>query len=170
MGVLVEPRDHAPHRVILAASTRTIDGVSRWGEVPGVVELPDGRRIRGRGLRKPLPDGEVPEFGVYLLGRDPGPFEWEHRWVRWPDFRTPAPGSDAVPALREAYERCATERVEIACGGGVGRTGTALAAIVVLAGIPRPEAVAWVRQMYAKRAVETPRQRRWVMNVEILPE
>ena len=141
--------------------------MSRWGEGPGVVELPDGRRIRGRGLRKPLPVGEVPEFGVYLLGRDPGPFEWEHRWVRWPDFRTPAPGSDAVPALREAYERSATERVEIACGGGVGRTGTALAAIGVLAGIPRREAVAWVRQAYDKRAVETPWQRRWALKMDL---
>ncbi|WP_257022110.1 hypothetical protein [Microbacterium sp. JAI119] len=36
--------------------------------------------------------------------------------------RTP---SDAITALREAFERCSVERVEIACGGGNGRTGTA---------------------------------------------
>lgn len=129
------------------------------------MELPDGRRIRGRGLRHPLPDGQVPEFGVYLLARDPGPGDWEHRWVRWPDFRTPASTGDAMSALAEAYDRAATERVEIACGGGVGRTGTALAAIAVLAGVPRAEAVAWVRQRYDRRAAETPWQRRWVLGV-----
>lgn len=136
-----------------------------WAAGPGVVELPDGRRIRGRGLRHPLPAGPVPEFGVYLLGRDRGPFDWEHRWVRWPDFREPASAADAMTALREAYERSATERVEIACGGGVGRTGTALAAIAVLAGVPPAEAVAWVRRHYHPRAVETPWQRRWVANL-----
>ncbi len=143
--------------------------MKRWPDGPGVVELPDGRRVRGRGLRKPLPAGEVPTFGLYLTGRDPGPFAWEHRWVQWPDFRTPTSSSDAVSALRGAYDRCETERVEIFCGGGVGRTGTALAVIAILAGVPRTDAVAWVRREYDKHAVETPWQRRWVLNVEITP-
>ncbi len=103
---------------------------------------------------------------MYLLARDPGPFDWPHHWVRWPDFRTPASTEDAIPALAEAYERAAGERVEIACGGGVGRTGTALAAIAVMAGVPGAEAVAWVRGRYNGRAVETPWQRRWVLEVE----
>jgi inorganic pyrophosphatase len=133
-----------------------------WPDGAGVVELPDGRRLRGRGLRHGVPASPVPEFGVYLLGRAPGPFDWEHRWVRWPDFRTPASTPDAMAALREAHERSATERVEIACGGGVGRTGTALAAIAVLAGVPAAEAVGWVRRHYHPHAVETPWQRRWV--------
>lgn len=136
-----------------------------WPEGPGVVELPDGRRLRGRGLRHPLPAGDVPDLGVYLLGHDPGPFDWPHRWVRWPDFRTPASTTDAMAGLAEAYERSATERVEIACGGGVGRTGAALAAVAVLAGVPAAEAVGWVRRHYHARAVETPWQRRWVRNL-----
>jgi protein-tyrosine phosphatase len=136
-----------------------------WADGPGIVEFPDGRRIRGRGLRQPLPDGQEPDFGVYLLARSPPPFEWQQRWVRWPDFRTPASTNEAISALQEAYERSAMERVEIACGGGVGRTGTALAGIAVLAGVPRTEAVAWVRRRYNKRAVETPWQRRWVLEV-----
>jgi protein-tyrosine phosphatase len=139
--------------------------VSTWDLDPGVVELPDGRRLRGRGLRQPAPAGPAPHFGVYLLGHDPGPFDWEHRWVRWPDFRTPASTPDALAALQDAYERSAGERVEIACGGGVGRTGTALAAVAVLAGMPPAEAVAWVRRHYNRRAVETPWQRRWVRNL-----
>jgi protein-tyrosine phosphatase len=142
--------------------------VTTWnGDEPGVVTLPDGRRIRGRGLRHgPAPTGPDPDFGVYLLGHDPGPFPWAHGWVRWPDFRTPSSTPDALAALREAYERAATERVEVACGGGVGRTGTGLAAIAVLAGVPAAEAVAWVRVNYHRRAVETPWQRRWVARLD----
>lgn len=137
-----------------------------WADGPGIVEFPDGRAIRGRGLRHPLPDGPEPEFGVYLLRRDPGPFTWEHRWVRWPDLRAPTSTDAAIAALVEAYRRSASERVEIACGGGVGRTGTALAAIAVLAGVPRSQAVAWVRRRYNHWAVETPWQRRWVLKVD----
>jgi protein-tyrosine phosphatase len=99
---------------------------------------------------------------VYLVARDPGPFEWDHRWVQWRDFRTPSSTDDALNALNDAFERAGSQRVEIACGGGVGRTGTALAALAVLAGVPRTDAVAWVRGRYQKRAVETPWQRRWV--------
>ena len=54
------------------------------------------------------------------------------------------------------------ERVEIACGGGRGRTGTALACMAVLDGVPRDEAVTYVREHYDARAVETPWQRRYV--------
>ncbi len=93
--------------------------------------------MRGRGLRHPLPDGPQPEFWVYLLKRDPGPFGWDHRWVQWPDFLTPTSTDDAIAALAEVYGRAASERVEIACGGCVGRTGTGLAAIAVLAGVPQ---------------------------------
>jgi hypothetical protein len=127
-----------------------------------VVELPDGRRLRGRGLRQPAPPGPTPDLSVVLLGRDPGPFAWEHRWVRWGDFRTPASTDDALEALEDAYRRAAEERVEIACGGGVGRTGSAIAAIAVLAGVPSADAVKWVRAHYHRRSVETPWQRRWV--------
>ena len=110
----------------------------------------------------PLPDGVQPDFGVYLVARDPGPFDWDHRWVHCRDFRTPTSTADALDALVEAYRRAQTERVEIACGGGVGRTGTAMAVVAVLAGVPAQDAVAWVRARYNRRAVETPWQRRWV--------
>lgn len=140
--------------------------VGQWQDGPRIVEFPGGRRVRGRGLRRQSADGPDPEFGVYLLGRDPGPFDWAHRWVRWPDFGTPRSKGDAIAALVEAYRRAGSERVEVACGGGVGRTGTALAAIAVLAGIPRSEAVAWVRRRYDRRAAETLWQRRWVLKFQ----
>ncbi|MFJ9691172.1 protein phosphatase [Kitasatospora sp. NPDC101183] len=129
---------------------------------PGVLRLPSGRLVRGRGLSRPLPDGPQPAFGIYLLGRDPGPMDWPRRWVRWPDFRLPADREDAADAFRQAWARSAVERVEVACAGGKGRTGTALACLAVLDGVPPGEAVAYVREHYSRHAVETPWQRRFV--------
>ena len=137
-----------------------------WEPGPGIAELPDGRRVRDRGLRRPVPEGPDPELGVYLVADEPGPFAWEHRWVRWPDFRLPADRDAALATLGEVHERAATERVELACGGGVGRTGTALAVLAVLSGVAPDEAVAWVRGAYHPRAVETPWQRRWVRSID----
>lgn len=129
---------------------------------PGLLRLPSGRLVRGRGLRRPLPDGARPEFGLYLLGARPAALPWEARWVRWPDFRLPADRDDAQDALREAWHRAGAERVEIACGSGRGRTGTALACLAVLDGVPAHDAVTFVREQYDARAVETPWQRRYV--------
>jgi hypothetical protein len=129
---------------------------------PGVLRLPSGRLIRGRGLRRPLPPGREPSFALYLLGRPPDPVAWESRWVRWPDFWLPSDRPAAEAALREAWERAASERVEVACGGGYGRTGTALACLAVLDGVPPREAVAFVRRHYDRHAVETPWQRRFI--------
>jgi hypothetical protein len=127
----------------------------------GVLRLPSGRLVRGRGLRLPLPAGPVPDFALYLLSRQPPPVPWETRWVRWPDFWLPADKTAAERALHEAWERAAAERVEIACTGGHGRTGTALACLAVLDGLPGPQAIAYVRQHYAPGAIETPWQRRF---------
>jgi hypothetical protein len=128
----------------------------------GVLRLPSGRLIRGRGLSRPLSAGPTPGFALYLLGRQPPPVPWEARWVRWPDFWLPADRSDAADALREAWARAESGRVEIACAGGHGRTGTALACLAVLDGLPASQAIAYVREHYAARAVETPWQRRFV--------
>ena len=128
----------------------------------GVLRLPSGRLIRGRGLRRPLPAGPRPGFALYLAGRQPPPVPWEVRWVRWPDFGLPSDPAAAASALREAWERAGGERVEVACAGGRGRTGTALACLAVLDGLPGGQAVAYVRRHYAPRAVETPWQRRFV--------
>jgi protein-tyrosine phosphatase len=128
----------------------------------GILRLPSGRLLRGRGLSRPLPDGALPEFGLYLLGREPEPVGWDSCWVRWPDFRLPRDDRDATDALRLAWLRAEHERVEVACAGGHGRTGTALACIAVLDGVPAGEAVAFVRANYDRHAVETPAQRRYV--------
>ncbi|MCU1690599.1 MAG: uncharacterized protein JWN20_2527, partial [Jatrophihabitantaceae bacterium] len=68
-----------------------------------------------------------------------------------------------------ALSRTATDRVEIACTGGFGRTGTALACVAILDGVPPSEAVSYVRAHYRPRAVETPGQRRFVRRFAPFP-
>jgi protein-tyrosine phosphatase len=109
-----------------------------------------------------LPSGLLPQFGLYLLADEPPATEWPQRWVRWPDFRLPADSSDAAEAFAEALRRAGDERVEVACAGGRGRTGTALACIAVLDGIDAADAVTFVREHYDRHAVETPWQARFV--------
>ncbi|CAL9281536.1 hypothetical protein SUDANB25_00477 [Streptomyces sp. SudanB25_2051] len=149
VGRMALPPENAP------ASPWPPDGL-------GVVRLPSGRLVRGRGLRHPLPDGPVPTYAVHLLGDRPPEVPWESRLLRWPDFRLPADRAEARAVLADAWERAAVERVELACGGGRGRTGTALACLAVLDGVPADQAVAWVRRHYHPRAVETPWQKRYV--------
>ncbi|WNV76672.1 protein-tyrosine phosphatase family protein [Geodermatophilus sp. DSM 44513] len=125
---------------------------------PGVVTLPSGVRVRGRRLGTP----GSPADRAVVLGRGPLP-PWPARRVRWPDFWVPPDRDDVLAALTEALEQArAGDQVEVACRGGVGRTGTALAALAVLDGVPAADALRWVRREYAPRAVETPWQRRWL--------
>ena len=139
--------------------------VEQWDPgTEGLLLLPSGRLVRGRGLSKPLPAGQLPTFGLYLLGKPPPDFAWASRWIRWPDFGLPADRASLRPTLTRALELAATERVEIACAGGRGRTGTALACLATLDGVPRQQAVAFVRAAYDRHAVETPWQRWFVSN------
>lgn len=138
----------------------------------GAVTLPDGTAVRGRGRREGLPAGPLPEHGLYL-GRPPGsgllrrrtPWrpDWPATWLDWPDFRTPRDPDRAAAAIVEAYGLARDgRRVEIACHGGTGRTGTVVACLAVLAGHPAADAVGWTRDHYRPRAVETRGQRRFV--------
>ncbi|MFH8409856.1 protein-tyrosine phosphatase family protein [Streptomyces sp. NPDC018019] len=131
-------------------------------DAPRVITLPSGRRIRGRGLRYGLPEGQTPTLAVHLIGHQPDATPWESLWVSWRDFWLPADPVDAMRTLRTAYERAAGERVEVCCGGGVGRTGTALSVMCVFEGMNPKEAVTWVRRNYHSRAVEVPWQRRFI--------
>lgn len=127
-----------------------------------VLELPSGRLVRGRGFGRGEPGRPPAQFGLYLLGRRPPVMPWPARWVQWPDFWLPLDRADAREALEQAWRRSGAERVEVACSGGHGRTGTALACLAVLDGVPPAEAVAFVRRGYHRRAVETPWQRTYV--------
>lgn len=137
--------------------------------LPGALQLPDGAWVRGRGLRLPKPAGPPPDYGLYLgLGSFRERFDpdltWQHDWLPWPDFMVPLNRDEAVARIRALHEMASEgRRVEVACGAGRGRTGTVIACLAILAGVPHREAVAWTRAHHHPHAVETPWQRLWVI-------
>ncbi|WP_248962169.1 phosphatase domain-containing protein [Sphaerisporangium perillae] len=134
----------------------------------GAIRIPDGTWVRGRGLRDPAPAGPVPDFALYLGSprlrrRHEAALVWPHEWIRWPDFLLPVDRHAAAGSIVRLYGHARSGlRVEVACGGGVGRTGTVVACLATLTGLSPEEAVGWAREHYHRRAVETPWQRRWV--------
>jgi hypothetical protein len=155
---------HAAEHLMKLAS---VVGVEPWPEsAVGVVRLPSGRLVRGRALRHALPPGPLPQFALYLQAKPPPGVAWESRWLRWPDWWLPADPRAARDALVDLWQRTATERVEVACSGGQGRTGTALACLAILDGVAAREAVTYVRKHYNPRSVETPWQRRYVAHFQ----
>ncbi|MEU8131706.1 protein-tyrosine phosphatase family protein [Micromonospora sp. NPDC049049] len=138
-----------------------MSGAQSWSEQSGVLVLPSGATVRGRRIAAAT---SAADFAVLLA---PGPEPaWPYRRIRWPDFWVPLDRAEALDVLREALRRAHDgERVEVACRGGLGRTGTALAALAILDGLPVERAVPWVRAGYHPKAVETPWQRRWLRRV-----
>jgi protein-tyrosine phosphatase len=128
----------------------------------GAVRLPDGTVVHGAALADRDAGADWRSFGLYLDPRWRA--DWPHRFVDWPDLGLPADDADADEAIRDTLRRAqAGEDVEVGCAGGLGRTGTVLACMAVLTGIPAAQAVAWVRDHYAPAAVETPAQAAWVL-------
>jgi hypothetical protein len=125
------------------------------------VIFPDGTRVLASGWLQRKIGEPAPDFGLYL---DP---QWAPSWpavmLDWPDFGVPRDPDTADAQIRAAFERArAGQKVEVACIGGHGRTGTVLACMAILAGVPADAAVEWVRSTYCRRAVQEPSQQYWI--------
>lgn len=85
--------------------------------------------------------------------------------LRFPiaDFGVPTDAVAFRAFLQVLLERLgAGESIYLHCQGGIGRTGTALACLFILAGESPATAIATVRARYRPDAVETSAQRRFV--------
>ena len=127
-----------------------------------IVTFPDGTRVRASSIAERRIDDPERTFGLYLDAR------WNPTWpadvIAWRDFGLPEDPEAAARQIEAAFERArGGELVEVGCLGGSGRTGTVLACMAVLAGVPSAEAVAWVRDAYKRQAVETAEQEDWVL-------
>ena len=129
-----------------------------------IVQLPNGVVVQATGLPRAHADPD-PDFGLYLDRRWASKrLTWDHVILDWPDFGVPDDIETTHREIKDAYERAANgERVEIGCWGGVGRTGTVLGCMAVLAGVPAAEARPWVRQHYNISAIETEEQHDFVL-------
>lgn len=125
------------------------------------LKFPDGTTVQAVGLYQRREEDPMPDYGLYLDDRwQP---TWNARIVAWEDFGLPANPVEAAEAICDAFARArGGQRVEIGCYAGIGRTGTVLACMAVLAGVPASEAVRWVRTHYHVLAVATPDQSAWV--------
>jgi len=126
-----------------------------------IIEFPDGTKVRAASLRERREHDSWRDFGLYL---DSG---WRPSWssvlIPWVDFGLPESPPDAVDQICAAFKRAKTgQHIEVGCKCGLGRTGTVLACMAVLAGVPSQKAVLWIREHYDKHAVETPDQEEWV--------
>ena len=124
--------------------------------------LPDGTRIRASALSDRDESDAERSFGLYLDDR------WRPTWpsvtIAWADFGLPLDSEEAARQIKAAFSRAKRgELVEVGCVGGLGRTGTVLACMAVLAGVASTDAVAWVRRTYDTRAIKTAEQESWVL-------
>jgi hypothetical protein len=128
-----------------------------------VVVLPDRTEVMAVSFdaTDPYTREQLPDFGLYLDPRWDPP--WTHDHLDWPDFGVPSDPAGLANALTSLLERARDQsRVEVGCLGGHGRTGTALACLAILTGLPPEDAVAWVRANYCADAVESGRQEAFV--------
>ena len=128
----------------------------------GVVRFPDGTEVRAALLSERLEHDNWRQFGLYFDEA------WRPSWpsyvIAWQDRGLPKSNTEAVDQILATFMRAkAGEHVEVGCIGGLGRTGTVLACMAVLAGVAAKDAVSWVRQNYNQRAVESPEQKQWVL-------
>lgn len=144
----------------------TSSSIPTW---TGAITLPDGSAVRGRGVRYHMPEGPEPDFGLYL-GVDFEP-TWPHDWVAWPNYGLPRDALATAHRIEGIHRRALDgQRVEVACLGGRGRTGTVIACMAILSGLKPEHAVSWVRRHHDHRAVQTPWQRHWVRHYTELLE
>jgi Protein-tyrosine phosphatase len=125
---------------------------------PGArVTFPDGTVVFGLHIDARVAADAPPDFGLYLDAM------WQPTWpatvVDWEDFAAPDDEDVLFAQVRSAFDRARSGAwVEVGCLAGCGRTGTVLACMAVLSGVPVSDAVTWVRRNYDSCAVETASQ------------
>jgi hypothetical protein len=125
------------------------------------VRLPNGTVVGALALRERKEEDPDRDHGLYF------DVAWRPKWnadiADWEDMGLPRDHEATAHLIQQAFARAKQgELVELGCIGGLGRTGTALACMAVLAGVPASEAVGWVRRNYDPRAIETADQEQWV--------
>ncbi|MBV9204007.1 MAG: isochorismatase family protein [Actinobacteria bacterium] len=143
----------------------------------GITVCP-GRRDRGRDLGADLArlrsagatrllclltDSELTWAGVPDLGSRARACGLAYHRLPVPDQGTPgiADAVDLVRWCREATGR--GEAIVVTCMGGLGRSGTVAACVLVAAGMPPDAAIAAIRAARGPRALETPAQEDFVV-------
>ncbi len=128
----------------------------------GRLELPlAGQRISiSGGPFDAMPEGArglCLEAGAERIGEA----EWQ---LDVPDYGVPdEAGLRAILAqMLEAMRAAPNDAYHIGCKAGIGRTGTVMACLAIMAGAVEGDPVAWLRTAYFQGAIETPGQEAFV--------
>jgi hypothetical protein len=127
-----------------------------------IVRFPDGTTVRASSLASRQENDPQRDYGLYMDAA------WAPTWdadvIEWPDFGVPSNPEEAAAQIEDAFARAhGGQHVEVGCIGGIGRTGTVLACMAILAGVSPEDAVEWVRDHVHPNAVETEEQEAWVL-------
>ena len=125
----------------------------------------DLARLRDEGVDRLLclsTEAELDWAGVSDLGRRAEAFGLYYRWLPMPDQGTSSLSEavDLVAWCREGLTR--GESVVVTCMGGLGRSGTIAACVLVDGGVSPATAIASVRTARGPRALETSSQEEFV--------
>jgi protein-tyrosine phosphatase family protein len=137
------------------------------GNTSVIVRFPDDTFVTARGRLGLVATERIrtPDFAVYLDDRwaeDPE-VTWPYQMVPWPDFGLPVNEVEVFDLVRDIHGRASSgELVEIACYGGLGRTGTVLGCLAIVAGVDAGSSVHWIREHYDHRAIETSDQEAFI--------
>lgn len=131
--------------------------VTRCTHTAHPVEFPDGTVVYASSVVYRKEDDPAPQFGLYLDDVwSPSCLSYV---LAWPDMNIPKFKDVACHAIVDTFNKARLGMfVEVGCIGGHGRTGTVLACMASLAGVPWDECVAWVKENYCPKAVETAEQ------------
>jgi hypothetical protein len=127
------------------------------------IVFPDGTKVLLSGWFHRKDHQPEPDWGVYCDPMWKPTVTWPSVMLDWPDLGVPNDKGEADEQIISALKRAiAGERVEIACIGGHGRSGTIVACMAYLMGVPIDEVVTWLRLRYCIRAIQEPSQQYWI--------
>jgi protein-tyrosine phosphatase len=128
----------------------------------GRLELPlDGKLISiSGGPFDAMPEGArglCLEAGAARIGEA----EWQ---LDVPDYGVPDDAAlrTVLAQMLEAMRAAPNNAYYIGCKAGIGRTGTVMACLAIMAGAVEGDPVAWLRAAYFQGAIETPGQEAFV--------
>ena len=126
------------------------------------VVFPDGTTVYASSRWDRKPEDPVPDYALYVDSSwRPTSFA---SFLPWRDHGMPTIRWDhAVGAIVDAFNHAREGwSVEIGCIGGHGRTGSVLACMAILAGVPADDACQWVWDHYCVEAIEADSQIWWI--------
>lgn len=150
---------HAPVHVIKGQSGWGVWAGTKSSCIPHVLEYDIVLNLAGLG-------SVIPEHRI--------PFQWAKKYERiktkeinldWPDGSIPIISIQFWKDLKDHLEK-AKSKMLIFCLGGHGRTGTAIACIMVACGWEADTAMQWIWDNYCKEAIETKGQEEYVRRVD----